>query len=129
MEVRRVKTVVEIREYTAEDLCEALGLPVNCEVYVCVPGGGEYSNCTLNIDKDVKLTVEIRRRGMNEKDLTGQNVRDQLKDCSTGEGQEMKPRPLTSEEAADLGRLHSLSLREVQGPETPLIELPEYPHD
>jgi hypothetical protein len=36
--------------YSAQALCQLLGLPANTEIFVKVPGGGDWSNTDLDID-------------------------------------------------------------------------------
>jgi hypothetical protein len=52
-------------EITADDIRQKFGLPPNAEVWVRVPGGGDWSNARLEIDDDVvvqaSFTEEERR--------------------------------------------------------------------
>lgn len=46
-----VTTTVEEREYSAEDIRNALCLPPGAMLYVDVPGGGDWSNTSLSLDQ------------------------------------------------------------------------------
>ena len=53
------KTVTITRKYnsvtiTREDLIKAFGLPDNASISVSVPGGGDWSNCELPIDRHTR---------------------------------------------------------------------------
>lgn len=44
----------------ASDIRDAFGLPDNARVSVHVPGGGDWSNCDLCLDTDVKIEVTYK---------------------------------------------------------------------
>lgn len=46
--------------FSRADLLKALGLPENARVFVQVPGGGDWSNCELEIDTDVPLQADYK---------------------------------------------------------------------
>lgn len=56
---RTFKSVTTHRvEVDAEDIRKLVGAPETAEVYVSVPGGGDWSNMDLTIDKKHTITVE-----------------------------------------------------------------------
>jgi len=56
-ETKTVTTVTE--SFTHADLCNLLGLPEGAKIWVCVPGGGDWSNMDLIIDDDSLLHAEV----------------------------------------------------------------------
>lgn len=53
---KSTRTTVKI-SLTADDLKDKLGLPSNSEVFIHVPGGGDWSNTRLDIDSDNPVLV------------------------------------------------------------------------
>lgn len=45
-------------ELDSEDIRKLVDAPAHAEVYVSIPGGGDWSNMDLTIDKDTTITVE-----------------------------------------------------------------------
>lgn len=63
METKTTETVETTRIAMSKvELLKALGLPQDADVYVEVPGGGDWSNCELNIDNDVPLKITYKKR-------------------------------------------------------------------
>lgn len=69
--VTAIKTTITTLQLRKEDILNALCSdnqisqeealnPQNCEIFVKVPGGGDYSNCTLDID-DCPINVVIKQ--------------------------------------------------------------------
>ena len=57
---------VTTTEYTREDLQTLLGLPADAEIFVHVPGGGDWSNMDLDIDEHSFLSVRVRTEKHSE---------------------------------------------------------------
>jgi hypothetical protein len=60
--IRTTTTSKHRLELTRKEIIEALQndnycVPNNAEVFVEVPGGGDYSNTTLDLDSDVPLII------------------------------------------------------------------------
>ena len=51
------KTTTKHVTMSAADIIKALRLPKDAKVFVNIPGGGDWSNCELELDKSTPLNI------------------------------------------------------------------------
>jgi len=54
---KRVVTIRRTGEITAEVLRKTFGIPAGATISVTVPGGGDWSNCELDLDHHGPISV------------------------------------------------------------------------